>query len=172
MTDWGGAAVTTTVPTETRPKRPSASAYFILTVILLDSIGFGIVLPVMPTLVMTLGHVDLPTATRIGGWLGVVYAAVQFLSGPLVGNLGDRFGRRPVLLGALGGFTIDYLLLSFAPPLGREAKARVALPSPRSMACSAPSSFAKPWRWKTAGHSIGRAPTRSAPFAPCVSFTA
>ncbi|WP_174273397.1 TCR/Tet family MFS transporter [Sphingomonas bacterium] len=97
--------------------RPGASAYFILIVILIDSIGFGIVLPVVPGIVMKLGHVDLPTATRIGGWLGVVYAAVQFLSGPLVGNLGDRFGRRPVLLGSLAGFTIDYLLLGFAPSL-------------------------------------------------------
>nr|WP_243843367.1 MFS transporter [Sphingomonas vulcanisoli] len=86
-------------------------------VVLLDAIGFGIVMPVIPGIVMKLGHVDLPAATRIGGWLGVVYAAVQFLSGPLVGNLGDRFGRRPVLLGALGGFTIDYLLLGFAPNL-------------------------------------------------------
>src|ERR1700760_4371977 len=97
---------------------PNPSAIFILTVILIDSIGFGIVLPVIPGIVMKLGHVDLPTATRIGGWLGVVYAAVQFLSGPLVGNLGDRFGRRPVLLGALAGFTIDYALLGFAPTLG------------------------------------------------------
>jgi len=105
-------------PPAAKAARPSASAYFILTVILIDSIGFGIVLPVVPGIVMKLGHVDLPTATRIGGWLGVVYAAVQFLSGPLVGNLGDRFGRRPVLLGALGGFTIDYLLLGFAPSLG------------------------------------------------------
>lgn len=48
----------------------------------------------------------------------MIYAAVQFLSGPLVGNLGDRFGRRPVLLGALGGFAIDYALMGFAPSLG------------------------------------------------------
>ncbi|PZU11068.1 MAG: tetracycline resistance MFS efflux pump [Sphingomonas sp.] len=80
--------------------------------------GFGIVLPVLPDIVMKLGHVDLPEATRIGGWLGVVYAAVQFLTGPLMGNLGDRFGRRPVLLGALAGFAIDYLLMGFAPSLG------------------------------------------------------
>lgn len=99
-----------------KPKTASA-AYFILFVILIDAIGFGIVLPVLPGIVMKLGHVDLPTATRIGGWLGVAYAAVQFVSGPLVGNLGDRFGRRPVLLGALGGFTIDYALMGFAPSL-------------------------------------------------------
>ena len=85
---------------------------------LIDAMGFGIVLPVLPRLIMALGHVGLPEATRIGGWLGAVYAAVQFLTGPLAGNLGDRFGRRPVLLGALGGFAVDYLLLGFAPSLG------------------------------------------------------
>lgn len=97
---------------------PGAAVRFILLAVLVDAIGFGIVLPVLPGIVMKLGHVDLPTATRIGGWLGVVYAAVQFLSGPLVGNLGDRFGRRPVLLGALAGFAIDYALMGFAPSLG------------------------------------------------------
>lgn len=100
----------------TTGKAHRALPFIILTVVI-DSIGFGIVLPVFPGIVMKLGHVDLPTATRIGGWLGVVYAAVQFLSGPLVGNLGDRFGRRPVLLGALGGFAIDYALMGFAPSL-------------------------------------------------------
>ncbi|QJU58010.1 MFS transporter [Sphingomonas sp. AP4-R1] len=94
------------------------AVYFVLLAVLIDAIGFGIVLPVLPDIVMKLGHVDLPEATRIGGWLGVVYAAVQFLSGPLVGNLGDRFGRRPVLLGALAGFAIDYALMGFAPSLG------------------------------------------------------
>ena len=98
---------------------PGRSAvHFILLAVLIDAIGFGIVMPVLPGIVMTLGHVDLPAATRIGGWLAVVYAGVQFLGGPLVGNLGDRFGRRPVLLGALAGFAIDYALMGFAPTLG------------------------------------------------------
>ena len=90
---------------------------FVVATVLLDAIGFGIVLPVLPQVVMALGHVGLADATRIGGWLGVVYAAVQFLSGPLMGNLGDKFGRRPVLLGSLGGFAIDYALMGFAPSL-------------------------------------------------------
>jgi DHA1 family tetracycline resistance protein-like MFS transporter len=91
---------------------------FVLLAVLIDAIGFGIVIPVLPGIVMKLGQVGLPEATRIGGWLGVVYAAVQFLTGPLMGNLGDRFGRRPVLLGSLAGFSIDYLLMGFAPSLG------------------------------------------------------
>jgi DHA1 family tetracycline resistance protein-like MFS transporter len=93
------------------------AVYFVLLAVLIDSMGFGIIIPVLPEIVMKLGHVGLPEATRIGGWLAVVYAAVQFLTGPLVGNLGDRFGRRPVLLGALAGYAIDYLLMGFAPAL-------------------------------------------------------
>ena len=97
---------------------PGRSAlHFVVLTVLIDSIGYGIVMPVLPSIVMQLGHVDLPAATRIGGWLGVVYAAVQFLTGPLIGNLGDRFGRRPVIVGALGGFAIDYALMGFAPSL-------------------------------------------------------
>jgi MFS transporter, DHA1 family, tetracycline resistance protein len=91
---------------------------FVVLTVLIDAIGFGIVMPVLPGIVMRLGHVGLARATEIGGWLGMVYAGVQFLTGPLIGNLGDRFGRRPVLLGALGGFAIDYALLGFAPTLG------------------------------------------------------
>jgi len=95
----------------------SAVRFVVLTV-LIDAIGFGIVMPVLPGIVMKLGHVGLAEATRIGGWLGVIYAAVQFLSGPMMGNLGDRFGRRPIILGALAGFAIDYALMGFAPTLG------------------------------------------------------
>lgn len=96
--------------------RPGA-ARFVLATILIDAIGFGIVIPVLPSLVMIVGKTDLPHATRIGGWLMILYAVTQFLLGPTIGNLGDRFGRRPVLLGSLGGYAIDYLLMGFAPTL-------------------------------------------------------
>jgi MFS transporter, DHA1 family, tetracycline resistance protein len=91
---------------------------FVILVVLIDAMGFGIIMPVLPRIVMDLGHVGLADATRIGGWLGIVYAGVQFLTGPLMGNLGDRFGRRPVILGSLGGFAADYALMGFAPSLG------------------------------------------------------
>ena len=94
-----------------------SALHFVVATVLIDAIGFGIVMPVLPSIVMDLGHVGLAEATRIGGWLGVIYAAVQFFTGPLIGNLGDRFGRRPILLGALGGFAIDYALMGFAPHL-------------------------------------------------------
>lgn len=94
-----------------------SATVFIVATILIDAIGFGIVIPVLPRLVMEVGHVDLAEATWIGGWLSVVYALMQFLCGPLAGNLGDRFGRRRVLLLALAGLSIDYLIMGFAPDL-------------------------------------------------------
>ncbi|MEY3657826.1 MAG: hypothetical protein RL425_587, partial [Pseudomonadota bacterium] len=91
---------------------------FLLGTILLNAIGFGIIIPVMPELVMDLGHASLSEATAIGGSLSLLYAATQFVFGPLAGNLSDRFGRRPVLLGSLFGFSVDFLVLAFAPTLG------------------------------------------------------
>lgn len=95
----------------------SNATVFIVATILIDAIGFGIVIPVLPRLVMEVGHLDLPAATRMGGWLSVVYALMQFLCGPLAGNLGDRFGRRPVLLLSLAGLAVDYVLMGFAHTL-------------------------------------------------------
>jgi DHA1 family tetracycline resistance protein-like MFS transporter len=91
---------------------------FVVATIFIDAIGFGIVMPVVPALVMALEHGTLAQATRTGGWLAMIYALMQFLLGPLAGGLGDRFGRRPVLIGALGGFAIDYLLMGFSPGIG------------------------------------------------------
>lgn len=96
----------------------SSATIFIVATILIDAIGFGIIIPVLPRLVMELGRLDLADATWMGGWLAVTYALTQFLCGPLAGNLGDRFGRRPVLLLALAGLSLDYMLLGFAPSLG------------------------------------------------------
>ncbi|WP_375286091.1 MFS transporter [Sphingomonas sp.] len=88
-----------------------------LAAILIDSIGFGIVLPVLPSLVVELGHVDLAQATRIGGYLLAVYAVTHFFAGPVIGSLSDRFGRRRVLLVSLICFGTDYALMAAAPTL-------------------------------------------------------
>ncbi|MGQ0659952.1 MFS transporter [Sphingosinicella sp.] len=89
----------------------------VLTILLLDSIGFGIVLPVLPDLIVHLGQVSLAEATRIAGYMLVAYALAQFFAGPVLGNLGDRLGRRPILLFSAIAFALDYLLMAAAPTL-------------------------------------------------------
>lgn len=90
---------------------------FIFVTLLIDSIGFGIIMPVLPALIMQLTGEHLDAAARYGGWLGFVFAAVQFFCAPLLGNLSDRYGRRPVLLFSLFALGLDYLLMGFAPRL-------------------------------------------------------
>ena len=90
---------------------------FIVCVVLIDSISFGIVLPVMPKLIIGLSDVSISEASAIGGYLMFTYAAVQFFAAPVLGNLGDRFGRRPVLLFSLFALSMDYLLMALAPSL-------------------------------------------------------
>lgn len=91
---------------------------FVLATMLINSIGFGIIIPSFPQLIMGLGHIDLSRATAIGGFLSLTYALFQFAFGPVMGNLSDRFGRRPVLLGSLFGFAVDFSIMALAPSLG------------------------------------------------------
>ena len=90
---------------------------FIFVAVLLNSVGFGIVMPVLPELIVDVTGDPLHEAARHGGWLVFVYALMQFFCAPLAGNLSDRFGRRPVLLGSLFVFGLDYLIMGFAPTL-------------------------------------------------------
>jgi MFS transporter, DHA1 family, tetracycline resistance protein len=100
-------------------KAPSRHAiYFVLITVLLDMIGFGLIIPVLPVLIETVGHMTLAEASLVGGWMFFAYSAAQFFFGPLMGNLSDRFGRRPLLLLAILGLMLDYLLQSWAPTLG------------------------------------------------------
>lgn len=98
--------------------RKQAAVGFIFVTLLIDVIGFGIIIPVMPDLLRELGGGSYSDASRTGGWLLASFAIMQFLFSPVVGGLSDRFGRRPVLLFSLFGFTIDYLILTFAPTIG------------------------------------------------------
>lgn len=87
----------------------------VLGVVVLDSIGIGLVMPVLPNLLRHLVHAD-----SVAGHYGVllaIYALMQFLCAPALGALSDRFGRRPVLLGSLAGATIDYIFMALAPAL-------------------------------------------------------
>lgn len=90
---------------------------FIFITILIDIIGIGIVAPVLPTLILKLSNGNLSTTTQYIGWFIAIYALMQFIFAPILGNLSDRYGRRPVLLWSLLGLGIDYLILAFAPTL-------------------------------------------------------
>ena len=90
---------------------------FIFISVLIDMIGFGIVIPVVPELIMELTGEGLGDAALYGGWLLFVYALMQFFCAPLIGNLSDRFGRRPVLLLSLAAFGLDYALMGLAPTI-------------------------------------------------------
>lgn len=94
-----------------------ASVWFVFTVVLIDMIGFGLVMPVLPGLIMELGRMSIDRAAIWAGWLAAGYAAMQFVCAPVIGNLSDRFGRRPVLLACLFAYGCDYLLQGFAPSL-------------------------------------------------------
>jgi MFS transporter, DHA1 family, tetracycline resistance protein len=90
---------------------------FIFITVLVDAIGFGIILPVLPELIMKLTGEGLSQASVYGGWLWFAYAVMQFFCAPVLGNLSDRYGRRPVILFSLLTFGIDYLIMGFAPTL-------------------------------------------------------
>lgn len=100
------------------PVNKNAAVGFIFITLLIDVIGFGIIIPVMPQLISELKHVDVTVAAKYGGLLMFVYAAMQFVFAPLFGSLSDKYGRRPVLLLSLLGFGVDYLFLALAPTYG------------------------------------------------------
>ena len=89
----------------------------VLAAVLIDTIGFGIVIPVFPALITRLGQVGIDEATRIAGYMLVAFALAQFVAGPILGSLSDRFGRRPVLIASMLAFGIDYALMAAAPSL-------------------------------------------------------
>lgn len=90
----------------------------VLAAVMIDSIGFGIIMPVLPRLIVELAHVGLEDAARIGGYMLVAFAVAQFFAGPVLGTLGDAIGRRPVLLFSMIAFSIDYALMAAAPTIG------------------------------------------------------
>jgi len=97
--------------------RRKAALGFIVVTALIDVMGIGIIIPVMPRLISELTGGGMAEAARWGGWMVFAYSLMLFLCSPLMGGLSDRFGRRPVLLASLFGFGVDYIFLSFAPSI-------------------------------------------------------
>jgi DHA1 family tetracycline resistance protein-like MFS transporter len=103
----------------TAPAGPSRKAIaFIAVTLLLDTIGFGLIIPVLPRLLVSITETTVSRAAIYGGYLAFLYAAMQFLCAPILGGLSDRFGRRPVLLYSIGSLGIDYIIMGLAPTLG------------------------------------------------------
>ena len=99
------------------PGKKNAALGFIFVTLLIDVIGFGIIIPVFPQLISELKGISIAESAEYGGWLVAAFGIMQFIFSPLIGNLSDRYGRRPVLLVSLFGFGIDYIFLVFAPTI-------------------------------------------------------
>ena len=95
----------------------SGALIFIFITLLIDVIGFGIIIPVIPALISELTGEGIAAAAQYGGWLMFSYAVIQFFFAPILGGLSDQYGRRPVILLSLFGFGIDYLVVAFAPTI-------------------------------------------------------
>ncbi|MCL1677673.1 TCR/Tet family MFS transporter [Elizabethkingia miricola] len=96
-------------------KKTNTAIGFIFITMLIDITGWGIIIPVIPKLIEELIHGDISEAAKYGGWLSFAYAFTQFIFAPLVGNLSDKYGRRPIILISLLGFAIDYVFLALSP---------------------------------------------------------
>ena len=91
-----------------------AALTFVLLSLFIDSVGFGIIIPSMPTVIMQLTGEPVAVAARWSGYLLAVFALLQFFMAPVLGNLSDRYGRRPLLLISLAAFGVDFLLTGLA----------------------------------------------------------
>lgn len=91
---------------------------FIFITMLIDVMGLGIIVPILPKLIETLIHGGLDDAARVGAYLAFAYAGMQFMFSSFLGNLSDRFGRKPILIVSLVGICCDYMIMGFAPTIG------------------------------------------------------
>ena len=98
-------------------KSKKTALLFIFVTILVDVIGIGIIAPIIPDLIMELTGEGTAVAVIYGMWLTTAFAGMQFLFSPVLGEISDKYGRRPVLLMALVGLSIDYLLHAWAPTI-------------------------------------------------------
>ncbi|MGA9211801.1 TCR/Tet family MFS transporter [Kaistella sp.] len=101
-----------------KKNQKSAAIGFIFITLLIDITGWGIVIPVVPKLIQELvGTSDLSVASRYGGWLSFAYAGMQFIFASVLGGLSDKFGRRPIILFSLLGFSMNFFIQAIAPSI-------------------------------------------------------
>ncbi|MEQ6248751.1 TCR/Tet family MFS transporter [Sulfitobacter sp. HNIBRBA3233] len=106
-----------TATDEDRPDPHRLPVIFILLTVMIDAMGIGLIVPVMPDLIRDVGGGTLAEAAIWGGILSTTFAVMQFLFGPVVGGVSDSYGRRPVLLVALVVMALDYVLMAVASTL-------------------------------------------------------
>lgn len=94
--------------------RQNLALTFIILTVTLDAVGIGLIFPVMPDLMMQVTQDGLSQAAVWGGVIVTSFAVMQFLFGPIVGNLSDHFGRRPILLTSLAVMAADYVVMGLA----------------------------------------------------------
>jgi len=99
------------------PAHSKNAILFVLITVVINSIGFGIMIPVLPELLKELTGLSNSDAVIYGMWLTFVFALFQFICMPIVGGLSDRFGRRPIMLLSLLGLGIDYFIMGLAPTI-------------------------------------------------------
>ena len=96
-------------------RKPAIS--FIFVTLVLSIVGFGLLIPVLPKLIVQFEGGDFTDGANTLKWIVGIYAFMQFVSSPILGSLSDRFGRRPIILIATAGSAIDYLIMANAPTL-------------------------------------------------------
>jgi len=99
------------------PRFSNRAVPIVLAAVVVDTISFSIAMPVLPQLIAEVGDVDVDRAATLSGWMLAVYAAMQLFAGPLTGALGDRLGRRPVLIAAMAASVVDCALTAMAPSI-------------------------------------------------------
>lgn len=98
-------------------KKRQAALAFIFATVLIDIIGIGLIIPIIPSLIEELTGFSNSQSSIYGGFLAATYATMQFFFAPILGGLSDKFGRRPLLLVSLFGLGLDYVVIIFAPDL-------------------------------------------------------
>ncbi|MEM9895030.1 MAG: TCR/Tet family MFS transporter [Bacteroidota bacterium] len=98
-------------------KKRQAALIFIFVTVLIDILGVGLIIPILPRLFEEIAGLDPSESAFIGGALIATYGVMQFFFAPVLGGLSDKYGRRPLLLLALFGLGVDYLIIVFAPSL-------------------------------------------------------
>src|SRR5450432_663849 len=98
-------------------KPRKAAVVFIFITVTLDMLALGLIAPVLPKLLLNFLGGNTPSAAKMFGIFGTVFALMQFVFSPVLGVLSDRFGRRPVILLSNLGLGLDYVVMALAPSM-------------------------------------------------------